>query len=274
MTHLGVLFFHLLGPGRYSSSSSMGWFSPTFWKQVSNKSCDWVKHNHQPHFEKKTVLVILSFLFCIGSFSHFQWSQQMKTYQTPCLRKAVSRSRLSTSSTTMKDPTQVSWTVETVPGKCMFLCVQCVLSTRVVNALFEEFPSLTVSSSWTSSCLMVCGDGPSTVLVSWPLLLFSSLFSGSCFLMGSDQPQITLICQWPDLLREAPKLFYLLFFRLSLCLSGCTSNSQIHTFTDHCTFTLLWPPFLCQFVLSEGVKYGCNYRVLWVPRVRCFTPQC
>lgn len=40
----------------------------------------------------------------------------MMTYQTPCLRKAALQSKLSTFLTLRRDPTQVTWTVETVPG--------------------------------------------------------------------------------------------------------------------------------------------------------------
>lgn len=47
----------------------------------------------------------------------------MKTYQMPCLRKAASQSRLSTSLTMMKHPTQVYWTVKTVLGMWVFLHV-------------------------------------------------------------------------------------------------------------------------------------------------------
>lgn len=46
----------------------------------------------------------------------------MRTYQMPCLKKAVSQNRLSTSLTMMKDPTQASWTVETVLGMCVCSC--------------------------------------------------------------------------------------------------------------------------------------------------------
>ncbi len=69
----------------------------------------------------------------------------MTTYQMPCLRKAASQSRLSTSLTMMKRPTQVSWTVKTVPGmgvsscKCLYKSVcaptSVVLSTHAVNRL-------------------------------------------------------------------------------------------------------------------------------------------
>lgn len=45
----------------------------------------------------------------------------MTKYQMPCLKKAVSQSRLNISLTMTKNPTQVSWTVETVPGMCMFV---------------------------------------------------------------------------------------------------------------------------------------------------------
>lgn len=54
----------------------------------------------------------------------------MKTYLMLCLKRAVSQSRLSTSLTMRKDPTQVSWTVETVPGKSLhvIMCINMYMS--------------------------------------------------------------------------------------------------------------------------------------------------
>lgn len=60
-----------------------------------------------------------SLYYCFNPVSFSQWSQQMKTYQMPCLKRAVSQSRLSISLTMMKDPTQVFWTAEIVPGMCI-----------------------------------------------------------------------------------------------------------------------------------------------------------
>ena len=67
----------------------------------------------------------------------------MMTYQMPCLKKAVSQSRLSTSLTMMKDLTQVSWTVETVLGKCVCSCeytvcasIPVVVCIHTINGLY------------------------------------------------------------------------------------------------------------------------------------------
>lgn len=143
-----------------------------------------------------------------------QQSQRMKTYQMPCLRRAASQSKLSTSLTVMKDPTQVFWTVETVPGLWFsssfimitykYLLLFCWLSIQTVNE--QPHPV-----SWTSFCVMSCGDGSQIVLVSRHFL-FSILISDSCFLRIPDQTQITLICQWQDLQRQAQKPFYLCSF--------------------------------------------------------------
>lgn len=110
--------------GRYSSSSSSASYSPTFQKQVSKTCCNNLVGfltNPFPYFLYHTCPMF----FLIKPVSYFQRNQQRKTYQMPCLRKAASQSRLSTSLTMMKDPTQVFWTVETVPGMChVVACVQ------------------------------------------------------------------------------------------------------------------------------------------------------
>lgn len=169
----------------------------------------------------------------------------------PCLRKAASQSRLSTSLTMMKDPTQVFWTVETVPGLWVFLhvivCVQICMCSHFCGsvpsycALLNIFPPLTVSSSWTSFYLMVCRDGSRIGLVSWPLSVFQpdfrQLFSDDSW---SDTDYLDLSVTELQRLEQKPfYLFVCLFFSFFGLLSGYTSNSLIHTFTDHCTFTLL-----------------------------------
>lgn len=151
----------------------------------------------------------------------------------------------------------------------VFVSSYCKLVLLLKIQYSKRWNPHTVSSSWTSFCLTVCGEGSKIVLVSWPLL-FPSLKSGSCFLMSSDQTQITLICQWPELQGEAQKPFYLFFFLLALALFQTHKYTHSRTSAHLLCSNLL----LCQFGLSEGVKYGCNYWVLWVPRVWCFTPQC
>lgn len=107
----------------------------------------------------------------------------MKTYQMPCLRKAASRSKPSTSLIMRKDPTQVFWTVETAPG-------------------MEAFCHL-------FACLPVC-------LTETRQMLLESF----CFLMTPDQTQVTLICLQPQLQRQAQKPFFLFLFPLVCSLAA------------------------------------------------------
>lgn len=117
----------------------------------------------------------------------------MKTYQMPCSRKAASRSKPNTFLITRKGPTQVFWTVETVPG-------------------MEAFHHL-------SACLLVS------------LKETGLIWLDSCsFLTTLDQMQVTLICLWPHLQKQAQKSFYLFPFPLwsALWLHFRLANTHIH----------------------------------------------
>lgn len=117
----------------------------------------------------------------------------MKTYQMPCLRKAASRSKPSTFLIMRRGPTQVFWTVETVPG-------------------MEAFRHL-------SACLHVC------------LTETGQMWLSSCsFLTTLNQTQVTLIWLRPHLQRQAQKPFYLFPFplRSALWLHFRLANTHIH----------------------------------------------
>lgn len=122
-----------------------------------------------------------------------QRSQQMKRYQMPCSRKAASRNKPSTSLIMRRDPTQVFWTVETVPG----MEVSCHLSACQHICLTER------GQMWLVSC---------------------------CFLVTLDQTQVTLICLRPQLQRQAQKPFYLFLFprRAALWLHFRIANTHNH----------------------------------------------
>lgn len=121
-----------------------------------------------------------------------------------------------------------------------------------MGCIIKDFPPLIVFSSWTSFCLMVCRDGSRIMFPG--LFLFSSLISGSCFLMSSDQTQITLICQWPELQREAQKPFYLFFF-IALWLYFKLTNTHIHG-SLHIYFALT------SFCVNLGCWRGLNMAVI------------
>lgn len=176
----------------------------------------------------------------------------MKTYQMPCLRRAASQSRLSTSLTMMKDPTQVSWTAGTAPGMRVasvhVICPCSHFSGSVCS--WCKWVVLLKTSSWTSFCLIVCRDGSRAGLVSWPLAVFQpdfrQLFSDASW---SDTDYLDLSVTG---IAEGSTKALLSGFLPSL--SGYTSNSLIHTFTDHCTFTLLQPHFLSIWAVGGGLN--------------------
>lgn len=122
-----------------------------------------------------------------------QRSQQMKRYQMPCSRKAASRNKPSTSLIMRRDPTQVFWTVETVPG----MEVSCHLSACQRICLTER------GQMWLVSC---------------------------CFLVTPDQTQVTLICLRVQLQGQAQKPFYLFLFprQAALWLHFRIANTHIH----------------------------------------------
>lgn len=127
---------------------------------------------------------------------------------------------------------------------CVQICVCSHFCGSVPSycALLNIFPPLTVSSSWTSFCLMVCRDGSRIGLVSWPLSVFHPDFR-QLFSDDSRSDTDYLDLSVTRIAEARTKALLSGFFSLFVCffdlLSGYTSNSLIHTFTDHCTFTLL-----------------------------------
>lgn len=141
-----------------------------------------------------------------------QRSQQMKRYQMPCSRKAASRNKPSTSLIMRRDPTQVFWTVETVPG-------------------MEVFRHL-------SACQRIC------------LTERGQMWLVSCCFLVIRRRLPWFVCSHSC--RGRHKSPFICFFSLVGLLFGCTSESLIHTFTDHRTFTLFPTPFLSIWPVRAG----------------------
>lgn len=149
---------------------------------------------------------------------------------------------------------------------CMCTNLYCVCSHFCGSvpsycALLNIFPPLTVSSSWTSFCLMVCRDGSRIGLVSWPLSVFHPDFRQ----LFSDDSQsdtdyldlsVTRIAEARTKALLSVFFFsFCCFFWLALWLYFKLTNTHIHG-PLHIYFALT------SFCVNFGCRRGLNMAVI------------